>query len=51
MSKESHCNIATEPDYSGVKLVEKSPEQPLKDYIEALALAASEVRTIMMTPC
>lgn len=45
MSKESHCNIATEPDYSGVKLVEISPEQPLQDYIEALELASSEVRT------
>ena len=46
MSKESHCNIPTEVDYTGVKIVEVSPEQPLQDYIQAMKLADSEVLKI-----
>jgi len=43
MSEESHCNIPTEADYTGVKIVEITPEQPLKDYLQAMKLAESEV--------
>jgi len=43
MSKESHCNIPTEPDYTAVKMIEITPQKPLKDYLQAMKLAESEV--------
>lgn len=33
------CIIRTEADYSGVKVVELSPEPPLQDYLQAMQLA------------
>ncbi|MEJ1295986.1 MAG: AF1514 family protein [Candidatus Sedimenticola sp. (ex Thyasira tokunagai)] len=38
----SVCNIPSEPDYSGVTIVELSPQPPLADYLAAMALADSE---------
>ena len=42
MPVDSHCNIPTEPDYTGVELVEISLKTPLNDYLEAMDLAKSE---------
>ncbi|RDH81405.1 MAG: hypothetical protein DIZ80_15065 [endosymbiont of Galathealinum brachiosum] len=42
MSNESHCNMPTEPDYTGVEIVEISPETPLNDYLQAMDLAKDE---------
>jgi len=38
----SVCNIPTEPDYTGVTIVELSPEPPLADYLQAMELANRE---------
>ncbi|MES9881605.1 MAG: AF1514 family protein [Sedimenticola sp.] len=38
----SVCNIPTEPDYSGVTIIELSPAPPLDDYLAAMALANCE---------
>jgi len=43
MTNESHCNIPTEPDYTGVEIVELSPEEPLNDYLQAMKMAENEV--------
>lgn len=42
MSNESHCNMPTEPDYTGVEIVEVSPDAPLNDYLQAMELAKKE---------
>jgi len=35
--------MPTEPDYTGVEIVELSTDEPLKDYLEAMKVAESEV--------
>ncbi len=42
MTSESHCNMPTEPDYSGVNIIELAPQSPLDDYIAAMTLADAE---------
>jgi len=42
MTTKSHCNIPTEPDYSGVKIIKLMPEQSLDNYISAMKLADAE---------
>ena len=37
--KTSFCNLPTEPDYTGVTIVELSPQPPLDDYLQAMKLA------------
>jgi hypothetical protein len=39
MTTESYCDIPTEPDYTDVNIIELSPEPPLEDYLQAMALA------------
>ena len=36
------CLVRTEPDLSGVTLVEMTPEPPLRDYLEAMRMANAE---------
>ncbi|HHJ35752.1 MAG TPA: hypothetical protein ENJ87_08290 [Gammaproteobacteria bacterium] len=42
MKIESKCNIPSEPDYTGVDIVEYSPEPGFDDYLEAMAFSNSE---------
>ncbi|MCW9014313.1 MAG: AF1514 family protein [Gammaproteobacteria bacterium] len=42
MSTDSFCNIPTEPDYTGVTIVELSPDPVLDDYLQAMKLADAE---------
>ncbi len=42
MSNESKCNLPTAPDYTGVTIVELSPELTLDDYLQAMQLANAE---------
>jgi len=42
MTNESHCNIPTEPDYTGVKVIELNPDTPLDNYLSAMKLADAE---------
>lgn len=42
MTIESKCNIPQEPDYTGVTIVELSPEPALNDYLQAMQLANEE---------
>jgi len=42
MSNESKCNIPQQPDYTGVTIVELSPEPALDDYMKAMSLANAE---------
>jgi len=45
MTNESHCNIPTEPDYTGVKIIELNPDAPLDNYLSAMKLADVEADT------
>jgi len=38
----AHCSIATEPDYSGVTVIELNPDPRLHDYLQAMATANAE---------
>ncbi len=38
----STCNIRREADYSGVTIIELSPEPPLDDYLQGMDLANAE---------
>lgn len=42
MSKDSYCNIPTEPDYTGVTIIQLSPEPALQDYLQAMKQADTE---------
>ena len=42
MTIDSRCNMPQQPDYSGVKILELSPESSLEDYLQAMLLANSE---------
>jgi len=44
MTNESYCNIPSEADYTGVEIVEISPEKPLSDYLQAMKLAEAEAQ-------
>ena len=39
---ESTCNMPQEPDYTGVTIVELSPDPVLEDYLQAMQLANEE---------
>ena len=47
MTIESKCNMPQEPDYTGVKIVELSPDPALDDYLQAMALANEEAEKII----
>ncbi|MES9843642.1 MAG: AF1514 family protein [Candidatus Sedimenticola sp. PURPLELP] len=38
----SHCNMPTEPDYTGVTIVELSPQPSPADYLVAMDIANAE---------
>jgi len=42
MTAKSHCNIPTEPDYTGVKIIKLDTKTPLDNYISAMKLADAE---------
>lgn len=44
---ESKCNMPLQPDYTGVKIVELSPEPVLKDYMQAMNLANEEAEKLI----
>ncbi|RKZ55621.1 MAG: hypothetical protein DRQ44_17610 [Gammaproteobacteria bacterium] len=39
MSTESKCNLPQQPDYTGVNIVELSPDPVMGDYLQAMQLA------------
>jgi len=39
MTIESKCNLPQQPDYTGVNIVELSPDPILDDYMQAMQLA------------
>lgn len=39
MTIKSTCNMPQEADYSGVEIIELSPEQTVGDYLQAMELA------------
>ena len=51
MNKENHnsfcSNEPKEPDYTGVTIVELSPEPPLDDYLAAMKLANAEADQLL----
>jgi len=42
MTIDSKCNMPQQPDYTGVSIVELSPELPLDDYLQAMRMANEE---------
>jgi len=42
MTIESKCNMPLEPDYTGVTIVELSPDPVLDDYLRAMQVANEE---------
>ena len=42
MTIKSTCNIPQQPDYTGVTILELSPDPKLNDYIQAMELANNE---------
>jgi len=42
MTIESKCNMPPEPDYTGVTIVELSPDPVLDDYLQAMQVANEE---------
>ena len=42
MTIESKCNIPQQPDYSGVTILELSPEPAVDDYLQAMEIANNE---------
>lgn len=39
---ESKCNLPQAPDYTGVRIIELSPEPAPHDYLQAMAIANEE---------
>ena len=47
MSIESKCNLPQQPDYTGVNIVELSPDPILDDYMQAMAVANEEAERLI----
>ena len=47
MTIESKCNLPQAPDYSGVTIVELSPDPVLDDYLQAMALANEQAEKLI----
>ena len=47
MSIESKCNLPQQPDYTGVNIVELSPDSVLDDYMQAMAVANEEAERLI----
>ena len=41
------CNIPQQPDYTGVTIVELSPDPALTDYLQAMAVANEEAEKLV----
>ena len=46
MNDDSYCNIPTEPDYSGVQIIEPVYNEQLSDYKQAMQLANEQAAKI-----
>ncbi|HED33952.1 MAG TPA: hypothetical protein ENJ08_07000 [Gammaproteobacteria bacterium] len=46
MSKESYCNIPTEPDYTGVQIISPVYNETLRDYRQAMTLANEQADAV-----
>ncbi len=46
MSKESYCNIPTEPDYTGVRIISPVYNETLRDYKQAMTLANEQANAV-----
>lgn len=44
---ESKCNMPLQPDYSGVTIIDLSPDPVLDDYLQAMQLANVEAERII----
>lgn len=47
MTIESKCNMPTQPDYTGVTIVELSPDPAVNDYMQAMNLANEEAEKLI----
>ena len=47
MSNGSKCNIPQQPDYTGVTIVELSPDPALDDYLQAIEFANKEAERLI----
>ncbi len=47
MSIESKCNLPQQPDYTGVNIVELSPDPVLDDYMQAMSVANEEAEKLI----
>ena len=47
MTIESKCNMPQQPDYTGVTIVELSPEPVLHDYQQAMSLANEKAEALI----
>jgi hypothetical protein len=47
MTIESKCNMPQQPDYTGVTIVELSPEPVIEDYLQAMNLANAEAEKLI----
>ena len=45
MTIKSTCNMPQQPDYSGVTIVELTPDPVLNDYLQAMQLANQQAET------
>ena len=44
---ESKCNLPSAPDYTGVDIVELSPDPVLDDYLQAMSVASEEAEKLI----
>ncbi len=47
MAIESKCNMPQQPDYTGVTIVELSPNPALDDYLQAMCLAYEKAEALI----
>jgi hypothetical protein len=47
MTVESRCNLPQEPDYTGVTIVELSPDPLPEDYLQAMSVANIEAEKLL----
>ena len=44
---DSKCNLPQEPDYTGVKIIELTPEPAAADYLQAMSIANREAERLI----
>lgn len=47
MTNESRCNMPQQPDYTGVTIVNLSPQPVMQDYLQAMQLANEEAEKML----